>query len=223
MESKFKISFVFLFIGSFLGDASIGSGDGTGEDDDDDRSKKRQKKRGIFPKVATNIMRAWLFQHLTVSLIDIFSQIFTYFLRLWLNFKSNSEKIIAFQQIFWIKYFKTSLYFGFHIIVFCHIKQILIKFCYLIRVDTRKGKCWTDSQTDSIWGEGSDGNKECVTLITTLCSGVTVVYDFWYKTYFQTFYKWKDQIFFSYPLRIKILCNYLIKIFFKSNHKNRKE
>ncbi|GIZ01154.1 homeobox protein homothorax [Caerostris extrusa] len=47
------------------GDASIGSGDGTGEDDDDDRSKKRQKKRGIFPKVATNIMRAWLFQHLT--------------------------------------------------------------------------------------------------------------------------------------------------------------
>lgn len=59
------------------GDASIGSGDGTGEDDDDDRSKKRQKKRGIFPKVATNIMRAWLFQHLTVScteiLIDPFS------------------------------------------------------------------------------------------------------------------------------------------------------
>ncbi|CAG2159991.1 unnamed protein product [Oppiella nova] len=51
--------------GSFMGDASIGSGDGTGEDDDDDRSKKRQKKRGIFPKVATNIMRAWLFQHLT--------------------------------------------------------------------------------------------------------------------------------------------------------------
>ncbi|XP_076359827.1 homeobox protein Meis1-like isoform X1 [Tachypleus tridentatus] len=46
-------------------DASIGSGDGTGEDDDDERGKKRQKKRGIFPKVATNIMRAWLFQHLT--------------------------------------------------------------------------------------------------------------------------------------------------------------
>jgi len=48
-----------------LGDASVGSGDGTGDDDDDERSKKRQKKRGIFPKVATNIMRAWLFQHLT--------------------------------------------------------------------------------------------------------------------------------------------------------------
>lgn len=57
---------VFPRLGSFLGDASIGSGDGTGDDDDDDRSKKRQKKRGIFPKVATNIMRAWLFQHLTV-------------------------------------------------------------------------------------------------------------------------------------------------------------
>ncbi|CAN9507551.1 unnamed protein product [Ophioblennius macclurei] len=33
--------------------------------DEEDQDKKRQKKRGIFPKVATNIMRAWLFQHLT--------------------------------------------------------------------------------------------------------------------------------------------------------------
>ena len=49
-------------------DNSVGSGDGTGEEDEDGRGdKKRQKKRGIFPKVATNIMRAWLFQHLTVS------------------------------------------------------------------------------------------------------------------------------------------------------------
>nr|XP_042717003.1 homeobox protein Meis3 [Chrysemys picta bellii] len=39
----------------------------TGDDDDLDRDKKRNKKRGIFPKVATNIMRAWLFQHLSVS------------------------------------------------------------------------------------------------------------------------------------------------------------
>ncbi|KAL8219895.1 UNVERIFIED_CONTAM: hypothetical protein K2H54_035784 [Gekko kuhli] len=37
----------------------------TGDDDDLDRDKKRNKKRGIFPKVATNIMRAWLFQHLS--------------------------------------------------------------------------------------------------------------------------------------------------------------
>eukprot|EP00064_Thunnus_orientalis_P002820 superscaffoldBa00000218_g2828 len=37
----------------------------TGDDDDPDKEKKRNKKRGIFPKVATNIMRAWLFQHLT--------------------------------------------------------------------------------------------------------------------------------------------------------------
>ncbi|XP_047740511.1 homeobox protein homothorax isoform X2 [Hyalella azteca] len=43
--------------------ASLGSGDGTEEDEDG--SKKNQKKRGIFPKVATNILRAWLFQHLT--------------------------------------------------------------------------------------------------------------------------------------------------------------
>lgn len=69
----------FFFVGNFLinfwnfvfaGDASnasIGSGEGTGEEDDDANGKKNQKKRGIFPKVATNILRAWLFQHLTVS------------------------------------------------------------------------------------------------------------------------------------------------------------
>lgn len=50
--------------------ASIGSGEGTGEEDDDSTGKKNQKKRGIFPKVATNILRAWLFQHLTVSVHD---------------------------------------------------------------------------------------------------------------------------------------------------------
>jgi len=50
--------------GSYLGEASLGSGDGTGEDEDDDRNKKRQKKRGIFPKQATNIMRSWLFKHI---------------------------------------------------------------------------------------------------------------------------------------------------------------
>ena len=31
------------------------------------KSGKNAKKRGIFPKQATNILRAWLFQHLTVS------------------------------------------------------------------------------------------------------------------------------------------------------------
>ena len=47
--------------------ASVGSADGSGCDDDDPTGKsKNSKKRGIFPKVATNILRAWLFQHLTV-------------------------------------------------------------------------------------------------------------------------------------------------------------
>lgn len=55
----------------------MGSGDGTGDDDDDDRNKKRQKKRGIFPKVATNIMRAWLFQHLTVRIRRFCIRVFT--------------------------------------------------------------------------------------------------------------------------------------------------
>lgn len=46
--------------------ASVGSADGSGYDDDDGTGKgKNSKKRGIFPKVATNILRAWLFQHLT--------------------------------------------------------------------------------------------------------------------------------------------------------------
>lgn len=39
----------------------------TGDDDDPDKDKLHNKKRGIFPKVATNILRAWLFQHLTVN------------------------------------------------------------------------------------------------------------------------------------------------------------
>lgn len=56
---------VFVFIGDGL-DNSVAS-PSTGDDDDPDKEKKRNKKRGIFPKVATNIMRAWLFQHLTVS------------------------------------------------------------------------------------------------------------------------------------------------------------
>ncbi|KAL2095530.1 hypothetical protein ACEWY4_007678 [Coilia grayii] len=39
----------------------------TGEEDETDRDRRNSnKKRGIFPKVATNIMRAWLFQHLSV-------------------------------------------------------------------------------------------------------------------------------------------------------------
>ncbi|ESN89873.1 hypothetical protein HELRODRAFT_155469 [Helobdella robusta] len=48
-------------------DNSVGSGDGTADEDQEMNGSlaKQQKKRGIFPKIATNIMRAWLFQHLT--------------------------------------------------------------------------------------------------------------------------------------------------------------
>ncbi|XP_050404557.1 homeobox protein Meis1 isoform X1 [Patella vulgata] len=45
-------------------DNSLGSGEGSEDEENGDRTK-RSKKRGIFPKVATNIMRAWLFQHLS--------------------------------------------------------------------------------------------------------------------------------------------------------------
>uniref|UniRef100_A0A3Q3XF45 Homeobox domain-containing protein n=1 Tax=Mola mola TaxID=94237 RepID=A0A3Q3XF45_MOLML len=59
---------------SHSGDNSSEQGDGldngmaspsTGDDDDPDKDKLHNKKRGIFPKVATNVLRAWLFQHLT--------------------------------------------------------------------------------------------------------------------------------------------------------------
>lgn len=40
---------------------------GSSSDDKDDVKGRQPKKRGIFPKQATNILRAWLFQNLTVS------------------------------------------------------------------------------------------------------------------------------------------------------------
>lgn len=45
-------------------DNSVGSNEQSGDDDpDNENPKKQHRKRGIFPKVATNMMRAWLFQH----------------------------------------------------------------------------------------------------------------------------------------------------------------
>ncbi len=54
-------------------DNSVGSNEQSGDegDLDNESSKKRQRKRGIFPKVATNMMRAWLFQHFSVSSLKI--------------------------------------------------------------------------------------------------------------------------------------------------------
>lgn len=49
-------------------DTSVASPSSAGEDEDLDLERRRNKKRGIFPKVATNIMRAWLFQHLSVRI-----------------------------------------------------------------------------------------------------------------------------------------------------------
>uniref|UniRef100_A0A452VGZ9 Meis homeobox 3 n=1 Tax=Ursus maritimus TaxID=29073 RepID=A0A452VGZ9_URSMA len=46
-------------------DTSVASPSSGGEDEELDQEPRRNKKRGIFPKVATNIMRAWLFQHLS--------------------------------------------------------------------------------------------------------------------------------------------------------------
>ncbi|XP_054935062.1 homeobox protein Meis3 isoform X1 [Physeter macrocephalus] len=46
-------------------DTNVASPSSGGEDEELDQERRKNKKRGIFPKVATNIMRAWLFQHLS--------------------------------------------------------------------------------------------------------------------------------------------------------------
>ncbi|CAF92533.1 unnamed protein product, partial [Tetraodon nigroviridis] len=48
---------------SELGDCPAAS-PSLGEDDHLEKDKLHNKKRGIFPKAATNLLRAWLFQHL---------------------------------------------------------------------------------------------------------------------------------------------------------------
>ena len=58
--------FLFCFPTGDLLDHSAAS-PSTGDDDDMDKDGRNNKKRWIFPKGATNIMRAWLFQHLTVG------------------------------------------------------------------------------------------------------------------------------------------------------------
>uniref|UniRef100_A0A7N4PYW0 Meis homeobox 3 n=1 Tax=Sarcophilus harrisii TaxID=9305 RepID=A0A7N4PYW0_SARHA len=54
--------------GPSSGGVASQSGDNSSEQDGletrPDHDQRQSKKRGIFPKVATNIMRAWLFQHL---------------------------------------------------------------------------------------------------------------------------------------------------------------
>lgn len=65
-----RIIIVFFSKGDFL-DQSVAS-PSTGEEEDPDKERKNNKKRGIFPKVATNIMRAWLFQHLSVKHLSAF-------------------------------------------------------------------------------------------------------------------------------------------------------
>ena len=60
----------------FTGDnsnASVASGDGTDDCNGDDPTSKKNKKRSIFPKVASNLLRAWLFQHFAVGQFDLIS------------------------------------------------------------------------------------------------------------------------------------------------------
>ena len=44
---------------------------GGGDSDSEGRKSSSNKKRGLFPKQATNILRAWLFQNLTVRVLSI--------------------------------------------------------------------------------------------------------------------------------------------------------
>ncbi len=71
MYNAYSLDFSFFALGDGVAN-SIGSQEENNEDadcEDNRAAAKRQKKRGIFPKVATNIMRAWLFQHLSVSFL----------------------------------------------------------------------------------------------------------------------------------------------------------
>ncbi|XP_071250651.1 homeobox protein Meis1b isoform X3 [Salvelinus alpinus] len=67
VKSQYQLNVGILQVHLSVGDGMDNSvaSPSTGDEDDPDKEKKRNKKRGIFPKVATNIMRAWLFQHLT--------------------------------------------------------------------------------------------------------------------------------------------------------------
>ena len=77
MTLKQEIEIAFAILSSILlfsgfspvsSEATSESVDGFVGQDEDDNDRPKQKKRGIFPKMATNIMKAWLFQHLAVSL-----------------------------------------------------------------------------------------------------------------------------------------------------------
>ena len=92
-DCLFLIAIYLVCVSGDASNASVGSGDGTdGCDDDDPTSKKNSKKRGIFPKVATNILRAWLFQHLTVRHLSPILILVVYL-------SSNSQKMSFAEKI----------------------------------------------------------------------------------------------------------------------------
>jgi len=55
-----------IFLDLSGGDQGPSSNESGGGDSDSEGRKSSNKKRGLFPKQATNILRAWLFQNLTV-------------------------------------------------------------------------------------------------------------------------------------------------------------
>lgn len=74
------------------------------EEDEKVKTKTGVKKRGIFPKMATNIMKAWLFQHLTVSYFSV-----VYFHFLFINLITTRLKIIRICDMVQIMYFPDRL------------------------------------------------------------------------------------------------------------------
>ena len=38
--------------------------------EEEPRERPKERKRGTFPKMATNILKSWLFQHLSVSIFS---------------------------------------------------------------------------------------------------------------------------------------------------------
>ena len=67
-------------------------------EENDNNNKRRQKKRGIFPKAATSLMRAWLFQHLNVRYFSLINTLFRLLLFFCLFFFTNFPFSLFFQH-----------------------------------------------------------------------------------------------------------------------------
>ena len=65
---QIKFCFYFLFF-TFLEEGESSFDHESPRYEDEPRERGKERKRGTFPKHATNILKSWLFQHLSVSTV----------------------------------------------------------------------------------------------------------------------------------------------------------